>query len=361
MYISNNGELRVSHISKDLENEERIGFEMPDLYTAKLVYQNGDKESGSEDVTDYAEIGIDNKVPTIRNGEHTLTMDKELGIVIDGSSLDDIISGGGGNLGKRLKEIESDILELQEETSQLKGVDIKELQDTVTKLNNTINTEVNPKYNKLLEDMDKLNQSVNSVVGTATDAKQVAEAVQKTISDAAGDDASLLVRLNRMDANAKSLQDVANEVINARQSMTNKDEVYTSIGVRFDTIQDKLDKWVTDYEELKRKLDVFISQDWGSGITAYVVAVTPSDSTTFKNGVGSTTLSASLYKGGFDWTGMVKDAGFMWTRKSDNMASDLVWNANHEAGSKSITITAQDLEYSAIFSVNVVVEGNINS
>lgn len=361
LYISNRGELRVSHISKDLDNEERIGFEMPDLYTAKLVYQDGDKESGSEDVTDYAEIGINNKVPTIRNGEHTLTMDKELGIVIDGSSLDDIISGGGGNLGKRLKEIESDISDLQEETSQLKGVDIKQLQDTVDKLNNTINEEINPYYHKLMDDMDKLNEAVGSVVGTATDAKNVAEAVKRTISDAAGEDASLIDRLNRMDANAKSLQEVANEVINARQSMTNNDEVYTSIGVRFDTVQDKLDRWVTDYESLKRKLDVFISQDWGSGITSYVVTVTPSDSTTFKNGVGSTTLSASLYKGGFDWTEMIKPEGFMWTRKSDNMASDMVWNANHETGTRAITITPQDLEYSAIFSVNVVVEGYINN
>jgi hypothetical protein len=232
----------------------------------------------------------------------------------------------------------------------------------VDSLNKLVSDEIGPNYEQLLKDMKDVNGNVNDVLSTANEAKRVSDKVNQIINDAAGDeDATLLDRLNRMDASAKSLQEVANEVINARKSLTNPTESYNTIGDRFDTIQDELDKWVTDYSELKRKLDVFISQDWGTGIVAYVVAVTPSDSTTFKNGKGSTTLTATLYKGGFDWTSMIKDSGFLWTRKSNDQSGDLTWNNNHEQGSKSITITAEDLDYSAIFSVNVVVEGNIDN
>lgn len=360
-FIDDNGDFRLSHIDKNDDVNDRVGLSMSGLDTIKMTYQTGDKEynSGLEDSK--SEIGIDKGVPTISNGDHTLTMDKEDGVIVDGVSLSDIIAGGGGSLGDRLKKIEDSVSQLQSDFDSFKDVDINQLKETVDALNNLIVNEINPNYTELLSKMDDLDESVQSVVTTANEAKEVSDRVNKIISDSAGDDSTLLDRLNRMDASAKSLQDVANEVINARTSLTNSNEKYTTIGNRFDTIQDMLDKWVTDYEELKRKLDVFISQDWGTGIVAYVVAVTPSSSTTFKNGKGSTTLSATLYKGGFDWTSMIKDSGFMWTRKSSDQSGDQTWNSNHEAGSKSITITPEDLDYSAIFTVNVVVEGNIDN
>lgn len=362
VFIDPSGEFRLSHIDKNLDVTDRVGLVMSGLDTIKMSYQTGDKEynSGLEDSK--SEIGIDKGVPTIMNGEHSLTVDKSDGVIVDGVTLNDIISGGGGSLGDRLKEIEYNISQLQSDFDGFKDVDINQLKETVDSLNKLITDEINPNYTKLLNDMDTLKESVNSVVDTAKEAKDVSEKVNQIINDAAGDeDATLLARLNRMDASAKSMQEIVNEVINARTSLTNSNEKYTTIGNRFDTIQDMLDKWVTDYEELKRKLDVFISQDWGTGIVAYVVAVTPSSSTTFKNGKGSTTLTATLYKGGFDWTSMIKDSGFMWTRKSSDQVGDQTWNRNHESGSKSITITPDDLDYSAIFTVNVVVEGNIDN
>lgn len=361
VFIDNNGDFRLSHIDKNSDVNDRVGLSMSGLDTIKMSYQTGDKEFDSGLENSKSEIGIDKGIPTISNGDHTLTMDKEDGVIVDGVSLSDIIAGGGGSLGDRLKKIEDNLSQLQDEFDNFKDVDINQLQKTVDDLNELITNEIYPNYTSLLSKMDDLDGSVQSVVSTASEAKEVSERVNKIINDAAGDDPTLLDRLNRMDASAKSLQDVANEVINARTSLTNPKEKYETIGKRFDVIQDELDKWVTDYEELKRKLDVFISQDWGTGIVAYVVAVTPSSSTTFKNGKGSTTLSATLYKGGFDWTSMIKDSGFMWTRKSTNQADDITWNSNHESGSKSIEITPNDLDYSAIFTVNVVVEGNIDN
>ena len=362
MFISDKGDFRLSHIDKNDDVTDRVGLVMSGLDTIKMSYQTGDKEYGSGLEDNLAEVGINEGNPTLSNGEHSLTLDKDKGVVVDGVSLSDVISGGGGDLGERIKTIESSVGELQDEVKDFKGTDIKNLQDTVGSLSKLVTDEISPNYEQLIKDMDKVNASVNGVLSTANEAKQVSEKVNQIINDAAGaDDASLLDRLNRIDANAKSLQEVANEVINARKSLTNQKESYNTIGDRFDTIQDELDKWVTDYSELKRKLDVFISQDWGTGIVAYVVSVTPSESTTFKNGVGSTTLTATLYKGGFDWTSMIKDSGFLWTRKSNDQSGDLTWNNNHEQGSKSITITAKDLDYSAIFSVNVVVEGNLDN
>lgn len=361
-FISDKGDFRLSHIDKNDEITDRVGLVMSGLDTIKMSYQIGDKEynSGLED--SIAEVGINEGKPTLTNGNHSLTLDKDEGVIVDGVSLSDVISGGGGDLGERLKTIEQNVKDLQDEVKDFKGVDIKNLQDTVDSLNKLVSDEIGPNYEQLLKDMDTVNGNVEEVLSTANEAKQVSDKVNQIINDAAGyEDATLLDRLNRIDASAKSLQEVANEVINARKSLTNPTESYNTIGDRFDTIQDELDKWVTDYSELKRKLDVFISQDWGTGIVAYVVAVTPSDSTTFKNGKGSTTLTATLYKGGFDWTSMIKDSGFLWTRKSNDQSGDLTWNNNHEQGSKSITITAEDLDYSAIFSVNVVVEGNIDN
>jgi hypothetical protein len=63
----------------------------------------------------------------------------------------------------------------------------------------------------------------------------------------------------------------------------------------------------------------------------------------FKNGVINTTLFCKVYQGTAEITDTIDASRFIWTRVSDDAAGDAAWNAAHSVGTKSITVSAEDV------------------
>lgn len=84
----------------------------------------------------------------------------------------------------------------------------------------------------------------------------------------------------------------------------------------------------------------------------YRVEVTSSKGNIFLNGNINTILSARLYCGSKDITLQTPLTCYKWTRTSDDIVSDEVWNAQNRIG-YNITITSNDVLRKAVFEVNV--------
>ena len=90
------------------------------------------------------------------------------------------------------------------------------------------------------------------------------------------------------------------------------------------------------------------------GEDAYRIEIVSSNGNLFKNGVIDTVLSAKLYKGDEDITTATGMQYFIWTRTSADPAGDSLWNQNHAAGKKSITITDADVQVRATFNCQYI-------
>ena len=64
---------------------------------------------------------------------------------------------------------------------------------------------------------------------------------------------------------------------------------------------------------------------------------------------GSIILNAKLLENNVDVTASWGNQYFIWTRTSDDSVGDIVWNANHSTGTKSITLTSADVSVNARF------------
>ena len=69
----------------------------------------------------------------------------------------------------------------------------------------------------------------------------------------------------------------------------------------------------------------------------------------FKNGQGSTTLSAVLYDREDIVTDTYDTECFHWIRASNDEAGDAAWNAENFGGTKSVLVTGADVYVSATF------------
>lgn len=76
------------------------------------------------------------------------------------------------------------------------------------------------------------------------------------------------------------------------------------------------------------------------------------------NGDNTITLSAKLYSNNAEITDTIPPANFIWTRVSGNTEKnkleDKYWNEQHSTGSKSITLTKDDVDLHAQFTVSFV-------
>ena len=70
--------------------------------------------------------------------------------------------------------------------------------------------------------------------------------------------------------------------------------------------------------------------------------------------VSSITAYVHLFREGTDVTSLFDDSCFVWTRESSDSAGDQYWNEQHSSGSKSITITRDDVLYGASFNCNFI-------
>ena len=68
-----------------------------------------------------------------------------------------------------------------------------------------------------------------------------------------------------------------------------------------------------------------------------------------RNGEGTVTLEAAIYRGAEDITASIPDADISWERHGANGAEDAAWNAAHTGTGKVITVTAEEAAGGADF------------
>lgn len=90
--------------------------------------------------------------------------------------------------------------------------------------------------------------------------------------------------------------------------------------------------------------------------TSYRVELVSSNGVAFRNGIVDTTLRAYVYQGPTDVTDTLNAARFRWKRVSDDPEGDLMWNASHFGGTKSVNITTADVNVRATFFCEILEE-----
>lgn len=92
------------------------------------------------------------------------------------------------------------------------------------------------------------------------------------------------------------------------------------------------------------------------GEDAYRVEILSSSGDNFINGDIGTTLTAHVYKGSREITVSIAPALFSWTRSSNDVTGDSVWNQLHEGAGNSITLSDTDIFRKAVFECTVNID-----
>lgn len=350
VFFDDNGDFRISNLSKS--SDTRIEMFMDGSDSAGISYQEGSKEHNSDEASNKSTIGINKGVPSITYGNHSITFTDKDGVVVDGKPLSD---WGGGDFKDDIERIEKEISDLQSKVDKL---DSDEILSELSRLSDEVDNTLVPQYAELMKQIGGFDSRIKGAEDKSDSAYALANNVATTISDAAGTDESLLARLDRVDRSIKAMQDIITEVVAAR-TYNKTSHTYSSLGVRLDTLEEMARSDNQRLSDLIDKLDIFLSDDFSKGVASYVATIQAYGDVVMHNGQGSVTLDAHLFKGGLEWTSLLTDDAFVWTRTSDDIEGDTAWNANHVQGTKSLTLTSTDLGYGANFTVNVTVQGNL--
>lgn len=100
--------------------------------------------------------------------------------------------------------------------------------------------------------------------------------------------------------------------------------------------------------------DIFTVYKQFDGESAYSLYINSSRGLIFKNGVVSTTLTATIFKGGEEVTDKIPENNFKWLRNSGDSVSDDLWNSTRHWG-KSIEISGNDVYRKAVFDCEVII------
>lgn len=90
------------------------------------------------------------------------------------------------------------------------------------------------------------------------------------------------------------------------------------------------------------------------GESPYNVELISSNGLIFKNGVISTIIHAIVFKGNENITDLLDANQFRWTKTNADGSPDLIWNAMHAGGTKSIIIETNDVNKRATFSCDII-------
>lgn len=117
----------------------------------------------------------------------------------------------------------------------------------------------------------------------------------------------------------------------------------------------------TDGEPTEGNADWLKQVDKGAdgteGSSPVMLAITSSKGVLFQGGVQETLLTATAYRDNLDITAKIPPSRFSWTRTSANTEDDKLWNSTHRNVGRSITIDADDVNKSAVFSCDVELSG----
>lgn len=81
----------------------------------------------------------------------------------------------------------------------------------------------------------------------------------------------------------------------------------------------------------------------------YQINIYSDNGTSFVNGLGKMTLTATLLKNGEDITDTIPESCWSWYRLSSNTADDTIWNGNHDGIGNTCDITSEDVDRMAQF------------
>ena len=93
------------------------------------------------------------------------------------------------------------------------------------------------------------------------------------------------------------------------------------------------DKWLLQVDKGREPVTVQVSVKSGN----------------IRNGAGTVTLEAAIYRGAEDITASIPDADISWEKHSANSAEDAAWNASHHGAGRTITVTAAEAAGGADF------------
>lgn len=117
----------------------------------------------------------------------------------------------------------------------------------------------------------------------------------------------------------------------------------------------------TDSEPSEGNADWLKQVDKGAdgteGSSPVMLAITSSKGVLFQGGVQETLLTSTAYRDNLDITAKIPPSRFSWTRTSANTEDDKLWNSTHRNVGRSITIDADDVNKSAVFSCDVELSG----
>lgn len=123
-------------------------------------------------------------------------------------------------------------------------------------------------------------------------------------------------------------------------------------------------KWGVEYNSFKESVtDSFLNVDQKiQDSVPFEIQISSERGQTFYNSiVTQTVLHVHLYRGGIEVTDDYDESCFIWHRVSSDSSGDVYWNNQHSIGSKSITITREDVFISASFECNFVLGKDISS
>lgn len=113
-------------------------------------------------------------------------------------------------------------------------------------------------------------------------------------------------------------------------------------------------KAIWDNKEITKTYTITKQYD---GQDAYSVYISSSQGNTFRNGIITTVLNATIYKGGIDITDRIPDYNFKWTRGSMDKQSDKFWNSLPHIG-KKLEITGEDVSRKAVFDCEITISSD---
>ena len=120
-------------------------------------------------------------------------------------------------------------------------------------------------------------------------------------------------------------------------------EVISNMESSYAAIESQVASTIADVEEISKKIP-------------YRAEIISTQGNIFKNGVIQTTLFCKVYRGDEDITDQVDANRFKWTRISDDPEGDAAWNTSYAGGTKSITITSDDVFRRATFNCEILSE-----
>lgn len=111
---------------------------------------------------------------------------------------------------------------------------------------------------------------------------------------------------------------------------------------------------LTTSREIKKIQEKISKKEEKWNTSSYKVEIISSNGLIFRSGNVSTVLEARVFEGAEDITDKINSAYFIWKRKSNDSEGDRLWNMEHAGGTKSITITPEDVQVRATFYCELV-------